>query len=168
MVWDLDEVCRYTLIRQAGQRIPVWRYMPLILSAFASIVFGAIGSEFVQGMLPVRRSRLTQYKTFQWGDILANLAGAALGLYAATLAEAYYRTQRELELLYAPVDMELGPDESYDQDERPEPSHFAMRAENATDIWSTDLEETVQKNRSNSTPMYSLFALDDTLEGASP
>lgn len=44
-----------------------------------------------------------QYKTFQLGDILANLAGSSIGLYAAYHSERKYRARREIETLYSPL-----------------------------------------------------------------
>ncbi|KAI3625296.1 hypothetical protein CBS9595_000657 [Malassezia furfur] len=94
MIWDLDESVR---------RISIWRYTPLAISFVASIVVGAIGSEFVQSLLP--------YKTFQLGDILANLAGSSIGLYVAYHVERRYRANREIEPLYAPLGTGMRPDE---------------------------------------------------------
>lgn len=81
-------------------------------------------SEFVQSLLPVRLPLFpfilvsdtyspTQYKTFQFGDIVvsfpispsfvlltasgkANLLGSGIGLYVAYHLERYYRQRREV------------------------------------------------------------------------
>lgn len=50
--------------------------------------------------------KLLQYKTFQFGDVIANLLGASIGLYAATFTEKCYQELRQLELAYAPIDVE--------------------------------------------------------------
>lgn len=52
-----------------------------------------------------------QYKTFQLGDILANLAGSSIGLYAAYHVERQYRANREIEPLYAPLGTSMRQDE---------------------------------------------------------
>lgn len=78
--------------------IPAWRHAPLILTLFISILVGCVGSEFIQASLP--------YKTFQLGDIIANLLGASIGLYAASRMEQRYREHCELQQLYAPLDLE--------------------------------------------------------------
>lgn len=52
----------------------------------------------MQGALP--------YKVFQWGDIVANLLGSSLGLFFSFHAEKRFRARRELERLYAPLDIE--------------------------------------------------------------
>ncbi|WFD41681.1 hypothetical protein MPSI1_000313 [Malassezia psittaci] len=81
MIWDLDEE---------------ERPQDSVLAVYASSV-GAIGSEFVQSLLP--------YKTFQIGDVLANLAGSGIGLYTAYHFEREYRARRETEAMYLPIDM---------------------------------------------------------------
>ena len=87
--------------------VPIWKYTPLILTVFISNITGGIGSEFIQSLLPVcLRSADTQYKTFQLGDILANLMGSCTGLYAAYYMEQRYRARCELQQLYAPLDLE--------------------------------------------------------------
>ncbi|WFC97599.1 hypothetical protein MYAM1_000314 [Malassezia yamatoensis] len=96
MIWDLDENVR---------RIRFWRYMPLAIAFVASVLVGAIGSEFVQSLLP--------YKTFQIGDVLANLAGSGIGLYTAYHFERGYRARRETEAMYLPIDMDSARVEGY-------------------------------------------------------
>ncbi|KAK0529821.1 hypothetical protein OC834_003528 [Tilletia horrida] len=86
-IFDIDEHAR---------RIWFWRHFPLLFSLLACFLFGGIGSEFVQSLLP--------YKTFQWGDVLANMLGSALGLFLSYHAERRYRARRELERLYQPLD----------------------------------------------------------------
>lgn len=55
-----------------------------------------------------------QYKTFQWGDVLANLMGSGVGLFFSFHAERRYRSRREIERLYEPLDEELYDDEEED------------------------------------------------------
>ncbi|PWN42121.1 hypothetical protein IE81DRAFT_366856 [Ceraceosorus guamensis] len=90
MIWDVDEEAR---------RGWIWRNAPLLLSGVTCFLAGGIGSEFVQAMLP--------YKTFQWGDVLANLLGSSLGLFASYHFERRFRTRREIERLYQPLDVEM-------------------------------------------------------------
>jgi hypothetical protein len=59
---------------------------------------GAITSEFVQSALP--------YKRFEIGDVVANLLGAGLALYAAETLEKRRREKAELSRLYLPADEE--------------------------------------------------------------
>ncbi|TKY85817.1 hypothetical protein EX895_005358 [Sporisorium graminicola] len=89
MIWDVDEPARASY---------VWRNASLILTALTCFVVGGIGSEIVQSLLP--------YKVFQWGDIVANLLGSSLGLFFSYHLEKRYRARRELERLYAPLDIE--------------------------------------------------------------
>jgi hypothetical protein len=44
-----------------------------------------------------------QWKTFQWGDILANLLGSSLFLYLAVLLNRRIRRRQEIALLYQPL-----------------------------------------------------------------
>lgn len=57
-----------------------------------------------------------KYKTFQWGDVLANFVGSGLGLFLSYHAERKYRTRREIERLYEPLDQELFGDHDDDID----------------------------------------------------
>lgn len=89
LIWDVDDPAR---------RVWFWRHAPLMFSFVACIICGAIGSEYVQSLLPD--------KVFQFGDIMANLIGCTIGLYGAVNLERSYRSRRELEELYAPLDVE--------------------------------------------------------------
>lgn len=46
-----------------------------------------------------------QYKTFQWGDVVANLLGSSLGMLTSYRLEAHYRHRREIARLYHPIAM---------------------------------------------------------------
>lgn len=107
MIWDVDEPARASY---------VWRNASLILTAITCFLVGGIGSEIVQSLLP--------YKQFQIGDIIANLLGSSLGLFFSYHLERRYRARRELERLYAPLDIEdYGDLDEYEADEDEEPNH---------------------------------------------
>lgn len=89
MIWDVDEPARASYI---------WRNASLILTGLTCFLVGGIGSEIVQSLLP--------YKEFQIGDIIANLLGSSMGLFFSYHLEKRYRAKRELERLYAPLDIE--------------------------------------------------------------
>ncbi|TFY76880.1 hypothetical protein EWM64_g7133 [Hericium alpestre] len=89
-IWDVEEEAR---------RIWFWRRAALILTTVVCVFFGAIGSEFLQGLLP--------YKEFQFGDIVANLLGSSMGMYVAYHLERYYRRRREISRLYRPLSASL-------------------------------------------------------------
>ncbi|SPO25765.1 uncharacterized protein UTRI_03130 [Ustilago trichophora] len=89
MIWDVDEPARASYL---------WRNASLILTGITCFLVGGIGSEIVQSLLP--------YKQFQIGDIVANLLGSSLGLFFSYHLEKRYRARRELERLYAPLDIE--------------------------------------------------------------
>lgn len=97
MIWDVDEPARASY---------VWRNASLILTGLTCFLVGGIGSEIVQSLLP--------YKQFQIGDIIANLLGSSLGLFFSYHLEKRYRARRELERLYAPLDIEDYGDLDYD------------------------------------------------------
>ncbi|CDR99505.1 uncharacterized protein SPSC_01323 [Sporisorium scitamineum] len=98
MIWDVDEPARASY---------VWRNASLILTAITCFLVGGIGSEIVQSLLP--------YKVFQLGDIVANLSGSSLGLFFSYHLEKRYRARRELERLYAPLDIEDYGDEEEEE-----------------------------------------------------
>ncbi|KAG8863326.1 hypothetical protein FRB96_008817 [Tulasnella sp. 330] len=64
-----------------------------------------------------------QYKTFQYGDVLANLLGSGIGLYVSYHFERYYRRRREISRLYRPLAEET--DEGYytEDEETPRPGN---------------------------------------------
>ena len=99
MIWDVDEPARASYL---------WRNASLILTGVTCFLVGGIGSEIVQSLLP--------YKQFQMGDIIANLLGSSLGLFFSYHLEKRYRARRELERLYAPLDIEDYGDLSEDED----------------------------------------------------
>jgi len=86
-IFDVDEDAR---------RIWFWRHSALIFTGFVCFFCGGILSEFVQSMLP--------YKEFQFGDVVANLLGSSIGLFASYHMERYYRKRREIARLYQPLD----------------------------------------------------------------
>ncbi|KAM0789945.1 hypothetical protein ACM66B_006785 [Microbotryomycetes sp. NB124-2] len=90
-IWIVEQHAR----RTGG---PQWRYFNEILSALVCGVFGSIGSEFVQSLLP--------YKTFQWGDVVANLLGTSLGVWFARRLTLNARRAAELRRLYQPLNSE--------------------------------------------------------------
>jgi len=73
-------------------------------------------SEYVQSLLP--------YKTFQIGDVIANLLGSSLGLFVSYNLEKYYRRRREIARLYQPLD-QLPEDLPSDEDEPMLPMYHA-------------------------------------------
>ncbi|CAO1622365.1 unnamed protein product [Parajaminaea phylloscopi] len=117
-VWDVDESAR--------RHSALWRRMPLILSFAVCLLVGGIGSEFVQALLP--------FKRFDPFDILANLCGSSLGLWASYHAEKRYRLDREVRRLYRPLDPEEygddGPDDMglMDDDDDEEDDHVGRGA----------------------------------------
>jgi len=82
-------------VEEDARRIWFWRHSGLIFTAIVCFFCGGLLSEFVQSMLP--------YKTFQFGDVVANLLGSAIGLYIAYYLERYYRRRREISRLYRPL-----------------------------------------------------------------
>ncbi|KAF8265461.1 hypothetical protein EI94DRAFT_1588784 [Lactarius quietus] len=82
-------------VEEEYRRIWFWRHCPLLFTVFVCFFLGGIVSEFVQSLLP--------YKTFQFGDVVANLLGSGIGLYVAYHLERYYRQRREISRLYRPL-----------------------------------------------------------------
>lgn len=70
-----------------------------------------------------------KYKTFQWGDVVANLMGSGVGLFFSYHAERRYRTRREIERLYEPLDQDLyDDDEDVEEEEREEEAGGGINA----------------------------------------
>ncbi|KAI0066046.1 hypothetical protein BV25DRAFT_1912849 [Artomyces pyxidatus] len=86
-------------VEEDARRIWIWRTSPLLITGFVCLLLGGIVSEFVQSLLP--------YKQFQFGDIVANLLGSAIGLYTAYHLERYHRHRREISRLYRPLSASL-------------------------------------------------------------
>ncbi|WVR08467.1 hypothetical protein IAU60_005522 [Kwoniella sp. DSM 27419] len=78
-----------------GRRIWYFHRAPLVFTLVTAFFFGGIVSEFVQGMLP--------WKSFQLGDIAANLLGSTVFLYLAHLADKRHQRRLELSSLYQPL-----------------------------------------------------------------
>ncbi|KAJ7172416.1 hypothetical protein C8R46DRAFT_1085881 [Mycena filopes] len=83
-------------VEEEARRIWFWRHSALIFTGFVCFFCGGILSEVVQSMLP--------YKEFQIGDVVANLLGSSIGLFASYHMERYYRKRREIARLYQPLD----------------------------------------------------------------
>ncbi|KAF8650417.1 hypothetical protein AX16_005223 [Volvariella volvacea WC 439] len=97
-IFDVDEDSR---------RIWIWRHGPLMITIVVCFLCGGILSEVVQSLLP--------HKEFQFGDLVANLLGASVGLCVAYYADKYYRHRREISRLYQPLD----DNEPYSEDDEP-------------------------------------------------
>lgn len=103
--------------------------MALLLTWIVCFAAGGLGSEIVQSLLP--------YKTFQWLDVLANFAGSALGLFFSYHAEKRYRTRREIERLYEPLDQEVyGDDDDEDGEGHYGDTAFGLAGDGERDPWS--------------------------------
>lgn len=87
-----------------------------------------------------------KYKTFDSSDILANMFGSGLGLFGATRFDQYYRARRELESLYAPLDME-----TYDEENPEEATH----PRTALNVWDDRMDDDGETQNTN------LFRLED-------
>ncbi|KAI5479521.1 VanZ-like domain protein [Pseudohyphozyma bogoriensis] len=70
-----------------------WRWF----NECVSFVTCMLSSEFVQSLLP--------YKTFQWGDVLANILGTTLGISLARTLTIRNRRREELARIYQPLDV---------------------------------------------------------------
>ncbi|KAH8828277.1 hypothetical protein DL96DRAFT_1165632 [Flagelloscypha sp. PMI_526] len=85
-------------VEEDSRRIWFWRHAPLIITIFACCFCGGILSEVVQSFLPG--------KSFDFGDVAANLLGSSIGITIAYYLEKAYRRQREIRRLYQPLDAE--------------------------------------------------------------
>ncbi|GAA5937937.1 uncharacterized protein JCM15063_005418 [Sporobolomyces koalae] len=85
-----------------------WRWFNEILTFAVCCIVGGICSEFVQSLLP--------YKTFQFGDVFANLFGSGLGLWSSWKRARDARRDKELRRLY----VRMG---QFDQEEDDDSDH---------------------------------------------
>lgn len=93
----------YFLLEVPDQARRVWYYRraPLILTLFLGFFCGGVLSEAIQGYLP--------WKTFQLGDILANISGSCVAFYFAHALNKRARKRYEISRLYRPVNPASGP-----------------------------------------------------------
>jgi len=103
-------------VEEDARRVWFWRHSGLIFTAIVCFFFGGIVSEIVQSMLP--------YKTFDFGDVTANLLGSGIGLYVAYYIERYYRHRREISRLYRPLNIGYISDSDEEDSTQLLPSHY--------------------------------------------
>ncbi|GAA99228.1 uncharacterized protein L969DRAFT_16533 [Mixia osmundae IAM 14324] len=89
LYWTLE-------VEESARRVFLWRRANAIWCGTLAFFVGGICSEFVQALLP--------YKTFQLGDIIANLLGCSVGYFVSSRLEKTYRANRELLELYQPLE----------------------------------------------------------------
>jgi len=109
-------------VEEDARRIWFWRHSGLIFTATVCFFFGGIVSEIVQSMLP--------YKTFDFGDVMANLLGSGIGLYLAYYIERYYRHRREISRLYRPLSADYISDSDGEDSTQLLPSHYIPTTSN--------------------------------------
>ncbi|GAA6025416.1 hypothetical protein JCM10207_004544, partial [Rhodosporidiobolus poonsookiae] len=80
------------VVEEAARRVPGWRWFNELASVGVCVLCGGILSEFIQSLLP--------YKTFHFGDVIANLLGSSLGVALSYRLNAQRRRDRELRRLY--------------------------------------------------------------------
>ncbi|BGP20530.1 hypothetical protein JCM10213_003794 [Rhodosporidiobolus nylandii] len=81
------------VVEEHARRWWVWAWFNEIVSVGVCVFAGGILSEIVQSFLP--------YKTFQPGDILANLLGSSLGVFLSSRLASRARRDAELRRLYS-------------------------------------------------------------------
>ncbi|GAA5843578.1 hypothetical protein JCM3766R1_002418 [Sporobolomyces carnicolor] len=85
-----------------------WRWFNEIVTFATCCIVGGIFSEFVQSLLP--------YKTFQFGDVFANLLGSGLALWWSWRRAREDRREQELRRLYTRMDHLDQVDDEEDED----------------------------------------------------
>ncbi|BGP43784.1 hypothetical protein JCM10450v2_007982 [Rhodotorula kratochvilovae] len=96
------------VVEEHARRVWVWRHFKEIATIVVCMLVGGIGSEILQSLLP--------YKTFQPGDILANLLGSSLALALSHHFAREARRSAELRRLYTTLD-QISDDEDEDAEE---------------------------------------------------
>ncbi|KAG6335570.1 hypothetical protein ID866_3510 [Astraeus odoratus] len=80
-------------VEEDARRIWFWRHSGLIFTAITCFFFGGFVSEVVQSQLANQE--------FDFGDVVANMLGSAIGLYASYQLEKRYRIRREVRIVYS-------------------------------------------------------------------
>ncbi|GAA6039769.1 hypothetical protein JCM8097_004213 [Rhodosporidiobolus ruineniae] len=80
------------VVEEQARRVWYWAWFNELVSVGVCVLAGGILSELVQSLLP--------YKTFQPGDVLANLLGSSLGVVLSSRLASRQRRERELRRLY--------------------------------------------------------------------
>ncbi|SCV74754.1 BQ2448_7783 [Microbotryum intermedium] len=106
-IWNVD---------QAVRTYWHWKYWNVLVSLLVCGIWGSIGSEFVQSLLP--------YKSFQWGDVVANILGTTLGITLARSWTRHREQAQQLRRLYQPLHLDDSDDD--DDDEEEEDDEYAL------------------------------------------
>ncbi|GAA5927203.1 hypothetical protein JCM3775_002477 [Rhodotorula graminis] len=115
------------VVDESARRVAVWRYFKEAATVVVCMLVGGIGSEFLQSLLP--------YKTFQPGDVVANLLGSGIALALSHHGARQARREAELRTLYSALgDMPSDDDDDDEeggvgQDEARRPLNRARRDE---------------------------------------
>ncbi|GAA5870957.1 hypothetical protein JCM8547_000041 [Rhodosporidiobolus lusitaniae] len=86
---------RIFVVEESARRVWWWAWFNELVTFGVCVFTGGILSEFIQSLLP--------YKTFQAGDILANLLGSSLALFLSSRLAAQARRDAELRRLYSHI-----------------------------------------------------------------
>ncbi|GAA5894743.1 hypothetical protein JCM8208_006057 [Rhodotorula glutinis] len=97
------------VVEESARRVAVWRYFKEGATVVVCMLVGGIGSEFLQSLLP--------YKTFQPGDVVANLLGSGLALALSHHRAREARRSAELRTLYSALGEMPSDDDDEDDDE---------------------------------------------------
>ncbi|GAA6055687.1 hypothetical protein JCM3770_001021 [Rhodotorula araucariae] len=100
------------VVEEHARRVWLWRHFKEIATVLVCMLVGGIGSEVLQSLLP--------YKTFQPGDVLANLLGSSLALALSHHFAREARRSAELRRLYTTLDQISDDDEEDEQDGDPD------------------------------------------------
>ncbi|KPV73030.1 uncharacterized protein RHOBADRAFT_1415, partial [Rhodotorula graminis WP1] len=95
-------------VDESARRVAVWRYFKEAATVVVCMLVGGIGSEFLQSLLP--------YKTFQPGDVVANLLGSGIALALSHHGARQARREAELRTLYSALG-DMPSDDDDDEDE---------------------------------------------------
>ncbi|GAA5839746.1 hypothetical protein JCM9279_005156 [Rhodotorula babjevae] len=107
------------VVEEHARRVAVWRYFKEAATVVVCMLVGGIGSEFLQSLLP--------YKTFQPGDVVANLLGSGLALALSHHRAREARRDAELRTLYSALGDMPSDDEDEDERDRDEAAEEARR-----------------------------------------
>ncbi|WFD05961.1 hypothetical protein MVES1_001299 [Malassezia vespertilionis] len=109
------------------------------------------------------------HKTFQLGDIIANILGASIGLWLGHFSARAHRERRDLEMLYAPLDLEEHGEDTYNPDgwDGVGTERGAGGAARLTDLWDDrihehELDESTELPVAKNAAMFAIEDMSDT------
>ncbi|GAA5838481.1 hypothetical protein JCM11251_003405 [Rhodosporidiobolus azoricus] len=129
---------RIWVVEEHARRVWMWAWFPELVSVGVCVLTGGILSEVFQSLLP--------YKTFQPGDILANLLGSSLGVFISSKLASRQRREAELRRLYSHIG-DLSDSDEEDNEDAAERGAYAPVAPTGVVAGATPEDREMEEGR---------------------